>query len=145
MWLGLLLTVAAVLCNIVLVLFANLPGNRAVPWLSLLLAVLGLIFLVVGLRRVFAQPRVYRGKIRASMVSLVSLLLACMAIFVSVRARTLPASAGAPQVGQKAPDFTLADTTGQPISLDQLFVAAPGDPGASAPRAVLLIFYRGYW
>jgi thiol:disulfide interchange protein len=145
MWLGFLLALAAVLCNVVLLLFANLPGNRAVPWLSVLLAVLGLIFLAVGLWRTFAQPRVYRAKILGSIVSLVSLLFACMAIFVSLRARALPPSTGAPQVGQKAPDFTLADTAGQLVSLDRLFAAAPGDPQGVAPRAVLLIFYRGYW
>jgi hypothetical protein len=55
MWLGFLLALAAVLCNFVLVLSGNLPGNRAVPWLSLLLAVLGSIFLAVGLWRTYLR------------------------------------------------------------------------------------------
>ena len=144
MWLGLLLALAAVLCNIVFFL-TNLPGRRAVPWLSLLLAVAALILLAVGLRRLLGQPRGYRGKILSSILSLISLLLACVAIFVFFQARALPRSAGAPQVGRKAPNFTLTDTTGQPVSLDQLFAPATGDSNSIPPRAVLLIFYRGYW
>jgi peroxiredoxin len=48
-------------------------------------------------------------------------------------------------VGQQAIDFTLTDTSGQPVSLDQLFMPAADDPQATTPKAVLLIFYRGYW
>jgi peroxiredoxin len=52
--------------------------------------------------------------------------------------RMLPASHGAPAVGQKAPEFTLPDTNHQSVALSQL-LAAPGSKG------VVLIFYRGYW
>lgn len=142
-WLGFLLALGAMLCNVVL--FVNLPGQRAIPWLSVLLALVALILVAMGLQRAFGQPRVYRGKILSSILSLVSLLLAGVAIFIFFHARALPRSAGAPQVGQKAPDFTLADTTGQPISLDQLFVPAADDSQGVPPSAVLLIFYRGYW
>lgn len=142
-WLGFLLALGAMLCNVVL--FLNFPGQRAIPWLSAVLAMVSLILLAIGLRRVFGQPRVYRGKILSSILSVVSLLLAGMAIFVFFHARALPRFAGAPQVGQRAPDFTLADTTGQPVSLDQLFAPAVGDSQGVPPRAVLLIFYRGYW
>lgn len=143
LWLGFLLALGAWLCNVVF--FVNLPGHRAIPWLSVLLAVAALVFLAIGLQRVFGQPRVYRGKILSSILSLVSLLLAGVAIFAFFHARALPPSAGAPQIGQKAPTFTLADTTGQPVSLDQLFAPAAGDSQGIPPRAVLLIFYRGYW
>jgi hypothetical protein len=143
-WLGFLLALGAMLCNVLL--FANPPGQRAIPWLSVLLAVVALILLARGLQRAFfGQPRVYRGKILSSILFLVSLLLAGVAIFTFFHARALPPSAGAPQVGQKAPDFTLADTTGQPVSLDHLFAPAADDRQGMPPRAVLLIFYRGYW
>jgi hypothetical protein len=143
-WLGFLLALGAMLCNVLL--FANLPGQRAIPWLSVLLAVVALILLARGLQRAFfGQPRVYRGKILTSILFLVSLLVAGVAIFTFFHARALPPSAGAPQVGQKAPYFTLADTTGQPVSLDHLFAPAADDPQGMPPRAVLLIFYRGYW
>ena len=39
-------------------------------------------------------------------------------------------------------DFTLPDSTDQPVSLAQLFSAAPG---TAQPKALLLVFYRGYW
>jgi len=142
-WLGFLLALGAMLCNVVL--FLGLPGQRVVSWMTVLLAVVALILMAAGLQRVFGQPRVYRGKILSSILALVSLLLAGLAMFTFFHSRALPPSAGAPQVGQKAPDFTLADTTGRPVSLDQLFAPAVGDSQGAPPRAVLLIFYRGYW
>ncbi|HZE25074.1 MAG TPA: hypothetical protein VE054_13850 [Blattabacteriaceae bacterium] len=74
----------------------------------------------------------------------------------------MPSSAAAPQVGQKVPDFTLADTSGNKVSLDQLLGKADASVSASAntatgqaipvglstatpTKAVLLVFYRGYW
>jgi hypothetical protein len=59
----------------------------------------------------------------------------------------LPPSKGAPQVGQKAPDFTLPDTSNTPVKLSELLAdpaAAAKRPAKSAP-ALLLVFYRGYW
>jgi hypothetical protein len=50
--------------------------------------------------------------------------------------RQVPASAGAPRVGQKAPDFILLDQNGKPLGLGHLL---------SGSRAVVLIFYRGFW
>ena len=40
-----------------------------------------------------------------------------------------------PQTGAIAPDFILLDSTGQPQKLSSL----------SGKRALVLIFYRGYW
>jgi hypothetical protein len=54
MWSGFLLALGAVLCNIIL--FVNLPGRHAVPWVSLLLATIALILVVRGLLLVFGQP-----------------------------------------------------------------------------------------
>jgi hypothetical protein len=110
-----------------------------------LLAGVSLIFLVRGLQRAFGQPRVYLGKILSSILALVSLLLVGVAIFSFFQARAIPASAGAPKVGQTAPDFTLADTSGQAVSMAQLFAPAADGSQVVPPKAVLLIFYRGYW
>lgn len=109
----------------------------------MLLAGVSLIFLVRGLKRSFGQPRVYRGKILSSILALVALLLVGVAIFSCFQARAIPASAGAPKVGQTATDFTLADTSGQSVSMAQLFAPAADDSQVAPPKAVLLIFYRG--
>jgi hypothetical protein len=52
----------------------------------------------------------------------------------------VPASAGAPRVGQRAPDFLLLDQNGKPVGLGDL-LRGPSGP----PKAVALIFYRGFW
>ncbi len=143
LWVGFLLALGALLCN--LVFFASPPGQRVIPWLSVLLAAVALISIAKGLWSAFGQPEVYRGKILSSILSLVSLLLVAAAMSAFFHARALPRSAGAPQAGQKAPDFMLADTSGRPVSLTQLFAPAVDDPRAIPPKAVLLVFYRGYW
>ncbi len=60
----------------------------------------------------------------------------------------LPPSKGAPKVGDKAPDFTLPDSTGKPVRVSELRSGTPTVDGSSAEipgRWVLLVFYRGYW
>ncbi len=50
-------------------------------------------------------------------------------------------------MGTKAPDFTLPDKDGNPVTLSKL-LASPAGFGSDTPqnpRGVLLIFYRGYW
>jgi len=110
--------------------------------MSLCFAVLALIFLVTGLLRAFGRPQVYRGKALSVLLSVVALLAIGLTAFAFVTARKLPSSTAAPQVGQRVPDFMLSDTSGKRLSLDQLLAANSGSP---APKAVLLIFYRGYW
>ena len=62
------------------------------------------------------------------------------AIFIA--GRWMPASTGAPHVGQKVPEFTLPDVNGRQVSLNQLL----SDPiDGKAPKGVLLVFYRGWW
>jgi cytochrome oxidase Cu insertion factor (SCO1/SenC/PrrC family) len=100
------------------------------------------IFLVIGLKRGFGQPQIYRGKALSIVLAVLTLLPVALTAFAFVTARKLPSSTAAPQVGQKVPDFTLADISGKPVSLDQLLSASSS---SQAPKAVLLIFYRGYW
>jgi peroxiredoxin len=75
----------------------------------------------------------------------VSLLLVSLALLTFIHARAMSTSAAAPRVGQRALDFTLTDSSRQRVSFDQFFAPAADDPQATAPEAVLLIFYRGYW
>ena len=165
-WAGLFLGLVAILSNAAF--FVAIPGQRAIPFLSWTLAVIALCFAAMGVMRAFRQPQIYGGKVSSSVLGVVSLLLFALVVLSSVGARKLPGSAGAPQPGQKAPEFTLADTSGNKVSLGQLLGeassadASAGDASAmasagatvaggtssvvgSAPKAVLLIFYRGYW
>ena len=144
LWLGLICAVAAVLCNFLF--FLRPPAQRAIPWLSLALAVVAIGLLVLGLRRLFTEPRGVGARILGSAIALVSLLLSAGAVFGFYSARAVPASADAPHIGQTVPTFTLADTNNRPVSLTEVLAGGPTDPSsATAPKAVLLIFYRGYW
>ena len=121
------------------------PGQGALPWINLLLIAGALASCAVGLRRAFGQPQVYRGKVSGSILMVLVVLLAGLSVFGAFSARSMPGSAAAPQVGQKVPDFTLPGTDGKPVALSSL-LSGPlaGAPGGH-PKAVLLVFYRGYW
>jgi len=139
-WMGLLLTVLGALSNGLP--FIGFPA-APVPWISLLLSLIGLVVVLLGLWRAFGQSTVYKGKLSGSVVAAFSLLLLAGTIFYFWGARHIPAeSAAAPQVGQRVPDFTLPDSTGHSVSLTQLL---SGLAGKEPPKALLLIFYRGYW
>ena len=159
-WLGLLLAVAAMLSNAGF--FVALPGQRALAWLGVVLVIAAIVCAVIGVMRAFRQAQVYRGKVSSSVLGVLSLLICGLVAFGSFHARDLPSSAAAPQVGQKVPDFTLADTRGNKVSLSQLLGKTDPSTSASAnnssgqtipaglntatpPKAVLLVFYRGYW
>ena len=143
LWLGLLLTLLGIFSNFFYFIRAlqSVP-QEIIPWISLLAPAIGLVLLFLGLKRAFSQSQVYRGKIWGSIVTILSLVLFAASVFGFFISRTVPPSAGAPQVGQHLPDFTLPDSSGRPVSLAQLF---SGDGNMPQPKAVLLVFYRGYW
>jgi len=117
--------------------FARFPTTRDFPWTNLLLFGIGGALLIVGLFRAFGRPRVFRGKFFGSIFAAIAVLVVAFISFeLFYVLRQLPASAGAPRVGQKAPDFILLDQNGKPIGLGDLL---------SGSRAVALIFYRGFW
>jgi hypothetical protein len=123
--------------------FVRWPITRDFPWANLLLLGITAVLLIVGLRRAFAPDRRRLSKVASLILAMLSILVLGFFIFTAfVASRWLPASRGAPQIGQKAPDFTLADTSGKQVSLSQL-LSTPGN--GRAPKGVLLIFYRGYW
>ena len=73
-------------------------------------------------------------------IPLLLLVAACMVQPARGQSR-IAESPSAPKVGEKAPEFTLPDTDGKPVSLADLL-----KPAAAGDRPwVLLIFYRGYW
>jgi hypothetical protein len=150
-WWGLLFAIGAIGCNVAF--FVSPPLQGALPWLSVLFGVLALVFLATGLRRAFGRTHVYRGKVLSVVLTVIALFPVGLTAFAFVKARELPSPTAAPQVGQRVPDFTLSDTSGNPVSLDQLLAPASlastsqssSETQVQAPKAVLLIFYRGYW
>jgi cytochrome bd-type quinol oxidase subunit 2 len=124
-------------------IFVRYPVTRDVPWVNLILLAIAALLAFMGLRRAFASDSTRRRKIIASIAA--TLTVAVIFFFVAgfmIYPRQMPASHGAPQIGQKAPDFTLPDTNNQPVALSQL-LTQPID--GKPPKGVLLVFYRGYW
>jgi len=158
-WAGFLLSLIAFLSYFFI--FVWFPVTRDFPWANLLLFALAAALLLVGVRRAFApdRPRPTRSKIADSILAALSVAIFGFFIFSTfIVARRLPASPEHPQVGQKAPDFTLSDTNGKPVSLSELLTSPiNGETGnadalagneqeaRTTPKGVLLVFYRGYW
>jgi hypothetical protein len=149
-WLGLLLSFFAFFSYPLI--FVNWATTRDFPWANLILFAIAEIFIVIGVKRAFAPDRRILSKILGAVGALLSGLVLVGFIFVAfIASRQLPPSANAPQVGQKAPAFTLADTNNKQMSLaDLLSQPIPSDKAemvssARPPKGLLLIFYRGYW
>ena len=143
LWSGFVLTLAAFLTYFFV--FVWFPVTRDFPWANLVMFAIAGVLLYMGMRRAFASDRPHptRSKIVASIVSVFSVVVFGLFVFtIFVFARWLPASQGAPQVGQRAPDFTLPDTSGKQVSLNELLTTPIN---GNAPKGVLLVFYRGYW
>lgn len=159
LWTGFLLSLIALLSYPLV--FVRFPVTRDFPWANLLLFALAAALLLIGIRRAFAVDRTHIKRSRIAGVILTTLSVVIFGLFIFgafVLARHLPASHGAPQVGQKAPAFTLSDINGKPVSLSELLSAPINGQAGSAsalarnaqeatipPKGVLLIFYRGYW
>jgi hypothetical protein len=133
-WAGFLVAVGGLVSY---TFFARFPITRDFPWANLLLFGIGGALLIVGLFHAFGRPQLYRGKIFGSILTAIAVLV--FAIFsyeIFYVLRQVPASAGAPRVGQKAPDFLLLGQNGKPVGLGDLL---------SNSNGVVVIFYRGFW
>ena len=90
-----------------------------------------------GLDRAFRQAERYRGKVSGAVLGGVTLVLfGLFWLGTYLAARSLPSSAAALRAGRVAPEFRLADVDGKMVTLSEL---------RAGQRAVLIIFYRGYW
>lgn len=142
LWVGFPVVLAAPLSY--LTVFIRFPATRDFPWAPLLIFGVGLTLIGRGLARAYREPQAYRGKIAGPILMTLGVaLLAFFSFGIVYLARQLPPSKGAPQVGQKAPDFTLPDKDGNPVALSELL--GSGSSGREGVNGVLLIFYRGYW
>lgn len=142
-WAGFLLSLIAFISYFSV--FVWFPVTRDFPWVNLLLFALAGVLLVFGVRRAFAQDRPHprRSKVAGAILTILSVAIFGFFILATfILARRLPESRSAPQLSQKAPDFTLSDTNNKPVSLSEL-LASPVN--GKSPKGVLLVFYRGYW
>lgn len=134
MWAGFAIVLLAAFSFLYLIQF---PVTRDFPWVNLLLFAVGGCFLAVGLKRAFGSPERYRGKISGIVLGVLSLAIFGLFYYGTfVLTRDIPSASGAPHPGTQAPDFTLSDAGGKSVMLADLI---------RNNRAVLLIFYRGYW
>src|SRR5258708_14151500 len=138
-WLVLAGVVVCVICFLsFFFFFVKFPATRGFPWVNLLLFGLAGILSVIGLRRAFTQSDEYRGKIFGSILAALSVaIFGLFAFIVFVESKGLPAAHGSPQVGQKAPEFSLVDTNGRAGKLTEVRTApmnAASSGAGSPPR-----------
>jgi peptidoglycan/LPS O-acetylase OafA/YrhL len=134
-WAGFAIVIAALVSYIPI--FVVFPITRDIPWVNYLLFLLGGGLLAVGVRRAFRDPEHYRGKIGGSILAVLSVLL--FGLFASVIlyfSKQIPSPEQALRFGQTAPQFVLQDIAGKSVASSQLL---------KNHRAVVLVFYRGYW
>src|ERR1041384_2489953 len=118
LWIGFLAVLAGLISY---PFFMQFAPTRDVPWVNFLLFGVGLALLGFGLVRAFGRPAMYRGKIFGTIFGLIALMIAgFFSYIVFYELRQLPASTGAPRVGEKAPGFTLPDQNDQNVSLAEL-------------------------
>jgi hypothetical protein len=133
-WVGFIVVVTAMFSYEV---FARFPITRDFPWANFSLFGIGIPLLLVGLFRAFGRPKVYRAKVFATIFTAIAVLVVAFFSYeILYVLRQVPTSAGAPGVGQKAPDFLLLDQNAKPVGLGDLL---------SNSKGAVVIFYRGFW
>ena len=134
LWVGFVVAVAGLFSY---GFFVRFPITRDFPWANLLLFGIGGALLIVGLLRAFGRSQLYCGKIFGSILTAIALFLFGLFSYeIFYVLRQVPLSAHAPRVGEQAPDFLLLDQNAKPVGLGDLL---------SGSKAVVLIFYRGFW
>ncbi len=142
LWFGLLLVLAAPV--LFFLVFISFPATRDVPWPTLVMFGLGIGLLAAAVMKAYGESATFRGKVMTPIALTLSVALsAFFAYGTMIGTRNLPASGGAPSPGQHAPDFTLPDQDGRPVTLAELLASAPS--AAGRPGGVVLIFFRGHW
>src|SRR5215475_13014043 len=107
-WAGFLLSLFAVLSYGFI--FVRWPTTREFPWANLVLFAVAFVLLFFGLRRAFKPDKRIVSKVFSVLATAFGVfMLAALLFLIYVMGSWLPASTGAPQVGYKAPDFTLTD------------------------------------
>jgi hypothetical protein len=116
--------------------FVRFPITRDFPWANLSLFGIGAALLLIGLVRAFGRSQLYRGKVFGAILAAIAFaLFAFFSYEIFYVLRQVPRSAQAPQVGERARDFSLPDQNDTRIALTDLL----------SPNGAVLIFYRGHW
>jgi hypothetical protein len=110
-------------------------------WATLTLFAIRRFVREVRMQPTLRQQGAAHGKGLSSTLAALTLVILILLGCPSLSFSQLPLSTGAPYVGQKAPDFTLPDQHGKPVSLHGLLKSAR----AGKLNGLVLIFYRGYW
>jgi drug/metabolite transporter (DMT)-like permease len=121
--LGLLLVLAA---PVIYFFTLSIPFQHRTGLIAFIVMGLGCILAIV------AGVKDRRLRVRVLAGFNVCLTLFALAFFFNPN---MPKQTGSAHVGSPAPEFTLADHTGQPVSLSEVHRTGP----------VLLVFYRGHW
>ena len=122
--------------------------TRAVFWPALLLFAVVVVLLFSGLKRRSREPELYRGKIAGYVLTSLSVLILGLFGFLAYEvSKVFPEAKNSPQIGQRAPEFSLVDSNGENFTLAQLLSTPMTNSGsaARATKGVLVVFYRGYW
>src|SRR5215472_11452257 len=116
LWAGFVLSVGALVGYGFLVM-----ETRAVIWPAVLLFLVAAALLVSGLKRRSREPELYRGKIAGPVLTALSVLVFGLFGFAVYEVRRVfPDARNAPQIGQRAPEFSLVDANGKNFTLAQL-------------------------
>lgn len=133
LWIGPLLVFAGGVSYFTV--FVTYPVLRDVPWINLPAVWLGLFLSVVAVVRAFSARSPYRGKVLGSIGLAFSAVLAGLfTLYLFVFSYMLPRPTDVAAPPTIAPDFTLADQHGRPVTLSGL-----------RGRNVVIVFYRGHW
>lgn len=122
--------------------------TRAVFWPALLLFAVAALLLFSGLKGRSRESELHGGKIAGYVLTSLSvLILGLFGFLVYEVSKVFPEAKNSPQIGQRAPQFSLVDANGENFTLAQLLSTPITNSGsaARATKGVLVVFYRGYW
>lgn len=131
-WLAPLITFAGFVSYYLV--FVNIPALRDFPWVNLPLVALGAALAIAGLLSGWKSG----GRLKRSFLALGTLFSIAVAgllfAYVFVISYQMPAESETTVALEIAPDFTLDDANGMPVSLADF-----------RGKKVVLSFFRGFW
>ena len=114
--------------------FVNIPALRDFPWVNLPLVAIGAALAIAGLLSGWKSG----GRLKRSFLVLGIVFSIAVAgllfAYVFVISYQMPAASEATVALETAPNFTLNDANGEPVSLSDF-----------RDQKVVLSFYRGFW